>query len=203
MIDQVDIALENRLRVLFPDPAVVIDFEPPTVPSNHASIGPTTVGVHLYDVREALDRAQNGTVVYRQTETGPSRVTAEHDPPRYGQLSYLLTTRAAATRDAHRMLGLAFAGLAKSRELEVALSDQLATLTAQLEVGRPVAENRATSELWTALGNTLTPFLNATVIVPILTFESADVAHIVLHDPEVRNVDLPPWQWAPTQQDAR
>ncbi len=176
MIELVDHALESRVRqdLTWPPTGYAIDFQPP---GREGTLGDTTgaetVGIYLYDIREDTDRRQTG-MVYRYTTDGvdPKKKAAEHEPPRWARLSYLITAWAPDAVTAHRMLGELLIGFARSRELPVPLPPELEEmeLAALLDVGHPPAEDRALTELWSAVGHTLVPALNVTVTVPLLSF---------------------------------
>ncbi|MEH6374870.1 DUF4255 domain-containing protein [Streptomyces sp. KLMMK] len=180
MIELVDQALALRVRkdLTYLPPDFPITFQPPGRDGGHGEVtGAETVGIYLYDIREDLDRKQTGTVYqYGPAQGGEpggqQKKLAQHDPPRYARLSYLISAWAPDALIAHRMLGELLVGFARSREFEVPLPPELEQmhLQALLDVGHPPAEDRALTELWSAVGHTLVPALNVTVTVPLLSY---------------------------------
>lgn len=198
MIELVDQALKSRVQqdVTWPAPGIPVTFQPP---GRDGALGETagseTVGIYLYDVREDLDRRQTGTVYQydRGTMGLPDRKSAEFDPPRYARLSYLVAAWAPDALSAHRILGELLVGFARSRVFPVPLPPELEEmeLSALLDVGHPPAEDRALTELWSAVGHTLVPALNVTVTIPLLSFLPESYTHWVTGPPVVREVLKP------------
>ncbi|MFD5513081.1 DUF4255 domain-containing protein [Streptomyces sp. NPDC127051] len=193
MIELVDRALEDRVRqdLTWPPTGFTVTFQPPGRETGHGeTAGAEAVGIYLYDIREDLDRRQVGTVYQYAVEPGadePPRKSAQHDPPRYARLSYLVTAWASDALGAHRMLGELLTGLARSRELPLRLPEDLAAmgLSALLDVGHPPAEDRALTELWSAVGHTLVPAVNVTVTLPLLSFLPQPYSHYVEQPPVI------------------
>ncbi|WP_438490169.1 DUF4255 domain-containing protein [Streptomyces sp. S186] len=194
MIELVDQALELRVRqdLTWPPPGFPVTFQPPGRDGAHGeTAGSETVGIYLYDIREDLDRRQTGTV-YQYA--GPPadgehpRKKAEFDPPRYARLSYLVTAWAPDALGVHRILGELLVGFARSRAFPVPLPPELQEmeLSGHLDVGHPPAEDRALTELWSAVGHTLVPALNVTVTIPLLSSLPEDIPHLVKEPPVVR-----------------
>ncbi|GGY02853.1 DUF4255 domain-containing protein [Streptomyces hiroshimensis] len=188
MIELVDHAMELRVRrdLTYLEPGFPVTFQPPGRDGGHGeTVGAETVGIYLYDIREDLDRKQTGTVYNYGTARGggdePRRKLAQHDPPRYARLSYLVSAWAPDALIAHRMLGELLVGFARSREFEVQLPPELEQMKLQalLDVGHPPAEDRALTELWSAKGHKLVPALNVTVTVPLLSYLPAGYDHWV------------------------
>ncbi|MCQ8771289.1 DUF4255 domain-containing protein [Streptomyces telluris] len=201
MIELVDQALEDRVRkdLTYLPPEFPVTFQPPGRDGGHGEVvGAETVGIYLYDIREDLDRKQTGTVyIYgpaRGGEPGQQKKLEQHDPPRYVRLSYLVSAWAPDALIAHRMLGELLVGFARSRELKVPLPPELEQmhLQALLDVGHPPAEDRALTELWSAVGHTLVPALNVTVTVPLLSYLPDRYDHWVTKPLEIgdENVEI-------------
>ncbi|WP_052682148.1 DUF4255 domain-containing protein [Saccharothrix sp. ST-888] len=193
MIELVDHALELRVRqdLAWPPPGFPVTFQPPGRDTGHGeTAGSEAVGIYLYDIREDLDLRQTGTV-YQYGPVpgvpGAQRKTAQHDPPRYARLSYLVTAWAPDALGAHRMLGELLVGFARSRELAVPLPEGPAEPepAALLDVGHPPAEDRALTELWSAVGHTLVPALNVTVTVPLPSSLPQSYRHWVTSPPVI------------------
>ncbi|MGX1849203.1 DUF4255 domain-containing protein [Streptomyces sp. NPDC055299] len=196
MIELVDQALELRVRqdLTWPPPGFPVTFQPPGRDGTHGeTAGSEAVGIYLYDIREDLDRRQTGTVYqYDVASVGgaPCLKRAEFDPPRYTRLSYLVTAWAPDALGVHRILGELLVGFARSRAFPVPLPPELQEmeLSGLLDVGHPPAEDRALTELWSAVGHTLLPALNVTVTIPLPTFVPESYTHWVTAPPVVREV---------------
>ncbi|PNE39866.1 hypothetical protein AOB60_01650 [Streptomyces noursei] len=52
---------------------------------------------------------------------------------------------------------------------------------AEMDVGRPPVQDRILTELWTTFNNTLVPFLNVTVTLPVPAFTTEQIDHLVEH----------------------
>ncbi|MFV8131987.1 DUF4255 domain-containing protein [Streptomyces syringium] len=198
MIELVDEALKSRVQqdVTWWRPGIPVTFQPPGRDGALGEVvGAETVGIYLYDVREDLDRRQTGTVYQYDTGTPgrPPRKSAEFDPPRYARLSYLVVAWAPDALSAHRILGALFVGFARSRVFPVPLPPELQEmeLSALLDVGHPPAEDRALTELWSAVGHSLVPALNVTVTIPLLSFQPDSYTHWVTGPPVVREALKP------------
>ncbi|MEV0374871.1 DUF4255 domain-containing protein [Streptomyces sp. NPDC050636] len=197
MIQLVDRALESRVRqeMTCLPPGFTVTFQPP---GRDAGLGETTgseaVGLYLYDIREDLDRRQTGTV-YQYAGPLPIRKRAQFDPPRWARLSYLVAAWAPDALIAHNMLGDLLVGLARSPEFPVQLPPELEEmeLSALLDVGHPASEDRALTELWSAVGHSLVPTLNVTVTLPLLSYVPQSYTRWVDQDPVVneRIIDDP------------
>lgn len=201
MIQLVDRALAARVRqdMTCLPPDFTITFQPP---GRENGLGETSgseaVGIYLYDIREDLDRRQTGTVhQYAGLPLGPLGMLrfkrAQFDPPRYARLSYLVAAWAPDALIAHNMLGDLLVGFARDRELPVRLPPELEEmeLTTLLDVGHPPTEDRALTELWSAVGHTLVPTVNATVTIPLLSFAPEPYTHWVT-EPPVVNENIKP-----------
>ncbi|WP_229844719.1 Pvc16 family protein [Streptomyces cinnamoneus] len=174
---------------------VDVDFGPPSRDRDLGGSGRPTVSLYLYDVREDLDRRQNGTVVHhddlrRRPDGTLVRIKSyEHDPPRYAQLSYLLTTWATDVASSHLMLGVLLVGLARNRILPLRLHPDLEVLdlSAMMDVGGPMPGGQGIGDLWGGLDHVVVPSLNVTVSLPLLTFlPLKGLDHLVRHPPDVR-----------------
>ncbi|UUN30801.1 DUF4255 domain-containing protein [Streptomyces sp. FIT100] len=203
MINHVDNALEALIKLLNPDLFAAngdmkILFSPPTKETVQIGARQQLIDVYLYDVQEAAARRESGSIVVRDNnarqknpETGrmESRPVSRHAPPRYLKLSYMLTVWTAEQKDSHQILGLLFAHLAKYLVLKLpsypwphetdAKMTVYQTMYAELDVGRPPVQDRILTELWTTFNNTLVPFLNVTVTVPVPAFTPEQITHVV------------------------
>src|SRR4029077_16337797 len=98
-----------------------------------------------------------------------SIVISRHLPPRHFKLSYLVTAWTQRPEDEHRLL----ASLLRCFLLSDCLpSDLLAGALADIPLAMPVTcalpppEDRALSDVWSALGGELKPSLDLVVVVP-------------------------------------
>ena len=131
-----------------------------------------TLDLYLYDIREDLRRRENG-VIDVHNEAG--RVTARRRPPRYFKLSYLVTAWTQRPEDEHRLLSAVLACFLAHDCLPAdILAGRLAgtTLPIAVTVALPPPEDRALSDVWSALGGDLKPSLDLVVITP---FEAGTV----------------------------
>ncbi|MGR4882470.1 DUF4255 domain-containing protein [Streptomyces sp. LARHCF249] len=127
-----------------------------------------TVNVFLYDIREDLARREHG----RRREYGVPRgeTVAEHAPPRWFTLSYLVTVWTKRPQDEHRLLSALLSGLIARNALEPdRLRGRLAELGLPLPytVACPAGEHRSLSDIWSALGGELKPSLDLVVTAPV------------------------------------
>ncbi|MFE6692290.1 DUF4255 domain-containing protein [Streptomyces sp. NPDC057743] len=127
------------------------------------------VGLYLYDVREDLTRRTSGTIRSADPSTGKP---IEHDPPRYARLSYMATTWANSPLEEHEVLAALHTEASKTTLLPVNFPPEITALDRQahLTVATPTTEDRVLTELWSALGTPLRPFLSFTVTTPLLSF---------------------------------
>ncbi|WP_329494527.1 DUF4255 domain-containing protein [Kitasatospora herbaricolor] len=168
MIHEVDEALSALLEADILGPTgVEVLFDAPTREWAARRNAPT-VNVFLYDIKEDPSRREQG----RRRELGSSRgeLLAEHEPPRWFALSYLVTAWTKRPQDEHRLLSVLLAGLIGRPALEPErLSGALAQLGLPLPytVAAPSAGSRGPADLWPALGGELKPSLDLVVTAPI------------------------------------
>ncbi|WP_371482303.1 DUF4255 domain-containing protein [Kitasatospora sp. NBC_00315] len=176
MIHEVDEALSALLRdEILGTSGIEVLFDAPTRDWAARRNGPT-VNVFLYDIGEDVGRRESG----RRRELGAERgeLVAEHAPPRWFTLSYLVTAWTARPQDEHRLLSVLLAGLIGRPGLEPSrLSGTLAALGLPLPytVAAP-GEGRAGADIWSALGGELKPSLNLLVSAPIAGARSVPAA---------------------------
>jgi hypothetical protein len=172
MIHDVDESLRTLIRrdaLAGTDVEVVLDA--PTREWSARRNSPT-LDLYLYDIREDLRRRENGLVDVHD-EAG--RVTARRRPPRYYKLSYLVTAWTQRPEDEHRLLSAVLACFLRFDCLPPdILAGRLAgtTLPIATTVALPPPEDRALSDVWSALGGELKPSLDLVVISP---FEAGPV----------------------------
>jgi hypothetical protein len=131
-----------------------------------------TLDLYLYDIREDLRRRENGLIDVLD-EAG--HVKERRRPPRYYKLSYLITAWTQRPEDEHRLLSAVLLCLLRHDHLPLdVLAGRLAGLTLPIPVtvALPPPEDRALSDVWSALGGELKPSLDLVVISP---FEAGPV----------------------------
>jgi hypothetical protein len=165
VIHEVDESIRNLLRLNMPPGTdVEVAFDAPTKDWASRRNAPT-IDVYLYDIREDLRRREVGRFDHRTD----GQVADRRQPPRWYKLSYLITAWTQRPEDEHRLLAAML-----QRFL---LDDRLppAVLTGSLaDLGYPVPytcalpppEDRALSDVWSALGGELKPSLDLVVIAP-------------------------------------
>jgi hypothetical protein len=167
MIHEVDEALRGLLRdEALPGTEVEVCLDAPTRDWAARRNAPT-VNMYLYDIREDLRRRQRGML----NEYGTDGVVAARQlPPRYLKLSYLVTAWTQRPEDEHRLLSALLGTLLRYEALPPRLlagTLAAAGLPVPMTVALPPPEERAYSDVWTALGGELKPSLDVTVSAPI------------------------------------
>jgi len=125
-----------------------------------------TIDVYLYDIREDMRRRQLGRVDLPNAE---GRTVAHRLPPRFFKLSYLLTAWTQRPEDEHRLLADLLGCFLRNDAIPP--EDQVGDL-AQNDIPLPVTlavpppEDRALSDVWSALGGELKPSLDLVVVAP-------------------------------------
>ncbi|MDH6113633.1 hypothetical protein P3T36_005204 [Kitasatospora sp. MAP12-15] len=169
MIHEVDEALHALLRdEVLGSGDIEVVFDAPTRDWAARRNGPT-VNVFLYDLREDLGLRRQGSM----RELGRrGEIVAEHEPPRWYALSYLVTAWTTRPQDEHRLLSVLLAGLLRQSTLA---PEQLTGAVAEFGISLPYtvavppAEKRALAEIWSALGGELKPSLDLVVTAPLAT----------------------------------
>jgi hypothetical protein len=139
-----------------------------------------TLDLYLYDIREDLRRRENGLI---DVTDDAGRVTERVKPPRWYKLSYLVTAWTQRPEDEHRLLAAVLACfLLHDRLPDDVLAGQLVgmSLPVPVTVALPPPEDRALSDVWSALGGELKPSLDLVVISPF------DTRQFQVAAPEVR-----------------
>lgn len=142
-----------------------------------------TIDIYLYDIREDLRRRQSGEVFARD-EMG--RKTGRTILPRFFKLSYLVTCWTQRPEDEHRLLSAMLACFLKQDR--IAPGDVAGTLGEQgwpidITIALPPPEDRALSDVWSALGGELKPSLDLVCLVPVDTDRLSPVATLVSTPP--------------------
>jgi hypothetical protein len=126
-----------------------------------------TINVFLYDVREDLSRRSTGT---SEEHDDAGMIVAWREPPRWYQLSYLVTAWTNRPTDEHRLLSGVLACLTRTEVFAPRwLTGTLAELgrPVTLETAGPVSEGRAATDVWSALGGELKAAIDLRVTAPL------------------------------------
>lgn len=168
MIHEVD----EGIRQLFTERGVPggggeLAFEAPTREWTAGRNAPT-VNVFLYDIRE--DRARRRTSALEEHDDD-GMVLGWREPPRWFQLSYLVTAWTNRPQDEHRLLSEVLACLVRSDALAPRwLTGSLAELglSVELETAGPISDSGPATEVWSALGGELKPAIDLRVTAPLI-----------------------------------
>jgi hypothetical protein len=144
---------------------VEVVFEAPTKEWASRRSAPT-IDIYLYDIREDMRRRQLGRVDLINDD---GRTVAHRLPPRFFKLSYLLTAWTQRPEDEHRLLSALLECFLRNDgipadDLVGELGEQGIPLPLTLAI--PPPEDRALSDVWSALGGELKPSLDLVVIAP-------------------------------------
>lgn len=165
MIHDVDETLRALVRRdALPGTDVEVVFDAPTKDWSTRRNAPT-IDLYLYDLREDLRRRQSQIVDVHEN----GRVTSRVQPPRWFKLSYLVTAWTQRPEDEHRLLSALLRCLLRSDRLPPdLLTGSLAGLTESVPYtcALPPPEDRALSDVWSALGGELKPSLDLVVYAP-------------------------------------
>src|SRR4029077_4806764 len=145
-----------------------------------------TIDVYLYDIREDLRRREIGRFDQRGAD---GRVDPRLQPPRWYKLSYLLTAWTQRPEDEHRLLAAMLQRFLQDDRLpEGVLSGSLADLGYPIPYtcALPPPEDRALSDVWSALGGELKPSLDLVVIAPFDLSHEIRIGPPVLEGAKVR-----------------
>jgi hypothetical protein len=126
-----------------------------------------TIDLYLYDIREDLKRRSVGSVEVRD-ETG--RITGKREIPRIFKLSYLITAWTQRAEDEHRLLSAMLGCFLRNDRIPVEWltgSLQENNWPLNVTIALPPPEDRALSDVWSALGGELKPSLDLVITTPI------------------------------------
>jgi Pvc16 N-terminal domain len=138
-----------------------------------------TVDLYMYDLREDLRRRQVGMADNRVN----GRVIERVEPARWFKLSYLVTAWTQRPEDEHRLLSmLLLCFLRQDRLPPAVLVGSLADLPYNIPYtcGLPPPEDRAFSEIWSALGGELKPSIDLVITAPFDVNSELEIAPPVL-----------------------
>jgi hypothetical protein len=185
VIHQVDESIRSLVRrdvVAQGDVEVV--FDAPTKEWASRRSAPT-IDIYLYDIREDMRRRQLGRVDLRNDD---GHTVAHRLPPRFFKLSYLLTAWTQRPEDEHRLLAALLGCFLRhdaipAESLVGDLAEQGIPLPMTLAI--PPPEDRALSDVWSALGGELKPSLDLVVIAPWDLDRTRPAAPAVTESPQV------------------
>ncbi|WEO99443.1 DUF4255 domain-containing protein [Streptomyces sp. FXJ1.172] len=167
MIHEVDEALRGLLGESGLEASgVEIVFDAPTRDWAARRTAPT-VCVFLYDIREDAARRGSGA---GEVYDADGYVVARRTPPRWFELTYLVTAWASRPQDEHRLLSQVLGTLAAADALpEGHLTGSLAELglTVSLDTAGATLDAPAASDVWSALGGELKASLGVRVCAPL------------------------------------
>lgn len=138
-----------------------------------------TVDIYLYDIREDMKRRQTGSIDIRDDA---GRITGRKPVPRSFKLSYLVTAWTQRAEDEHRLLSAMLACFLRNDRIPVewlAGSLQENGWPLDVTIALPPPEDRALSDVWSALGGELKPSLDLVVVTPIDLDRFAPAATLV------------------------
>jgi hypothetical protein len=163
---------------------VDVVFDAPTKEWSSRRNAPT-VDVYLYDIREDLRRREVGRFDHRD---GNGRVVDRRQPPRWYKLSYLVTAWTQRPEDEHRLLAAMLQCFLHSDHLPDSvlvgsLSDS--GYPVPYTCALPPPEDRALSDVWSALGGELKPSLDLVIIAPFDLERPVEIGPPVLEGPQL------------------
>jgi hypothetical protein len=188
MLHELDTALRALVERELGQTDVEVDFDAPTKDwASHRNR--PTIDIYLYDIRQDVTRSQFGQIEVRQ----PDGTLSQRRPqPKFFRLAYLVTAWTQRAEDEHRLLS---ALLVTFLAHETVPQDLLAGSLAELGISIPMAvalpppQDRALSDVWSALGGELKPSLDLSIIAPLLPERYEDVGPPVDVEPVLTVVD--------------
>lgn len=157
-----------------------------------------TLDLYLYDIRENLDRRR---ALYDEVEDNQGRVIMRLSPPRWFRLSYLVTAWTQRSEDEHRLLStILFLFINTPYFPRDVLQGGLVDIpyNISIDVARPPSQERAVSDIWSALGGELKPSLDLVLTTPFIPNFTYPMGPPVVEAPSVRiagpdgKLELPP-----------
>ena len=184
MIHEIDDALRTLVERELSGSGVEISFEAPTSDWAARRSSPT-VDLYLYDIREDRERRN---MALEPVRDDAGIIIGRRRPPRMFKLSYLVTAWTQRPEDEHRLLSTILACAlrydALPREiLTGSLLEQPHNVP--ITVALPPPEDRALSDVWTALGGDLKPSLDLVITAPVDTRRVEPVGPPVLEEPRI------------------
>ncbi|MDT9689867.1 DUF4255 domain-containing protein [Streptomyces sp. P9(2023)] len=141
-------------------------FDPPTREWAARRNAPT-ISVFLYDIREDVERRRTGTVE-EYDEHGMT--VARRTPPRWFDLTYLVTAWTNRPQDEHRLLSEVLRCLARTdvlpRRFHTGTLVEMG-LAVPIEVAGGAQQGRSPGDVWSALGGELKASIDLRVLAPM------------------------------------
>jgi hypothetical protein len=167
MIDEIDAALKDLLK----DEAlgasdVEVVFDAPTKDWAARRNAPM-VNAFLYDIREDMRKRTRG-MVNEYDDHGV--VIGRRLPPRFYNLSYLVTAWTQRPEDEHRLLAQMLMCFSNYDAVPPdRLNGQIGRLglPVEMRISLPPPEDRSFADVWTALGGELKPSIDVVLSVPL------------------------------------
>jgi hypothetical protein len=189
MLHELDSALRALVqRDIAADGEVAIDLDAPTKEwASHRN--QPTINIYLYDIRQDLQRNHFGEVTVRDDE---GLVASRQPQPKFFRVAYLVTAWTQRAEDEHRLLS---ALLTTFLRYETVPADLLTGSLAALGIALPMAvalpppQDRALSDVWSALGGELKPSLDISIIAPLQPERPLEVGPPVRVEPVLKVVD--------------
>jgi hypothetical protein len=184
VIHEVDEALRRLVEQELVGSGVEVSFEAPTRDWAARRSSPT-LDLYLYDIRE--DR-QRRNVARENVRDEHGMIVGRRKPPRMFKLSYLVTAWTQRPEDEHRLLSTILACALRYDALpRDILSGSLLEqpLNMPVTVALPPPEDRALSDVWTALGGELKPSLDLVITAPVDSQVTAAAGPPVLEEPRL------------------
>jgi hypothetical protein len=163
---------------------VDVVFDAPTKDWSSRRNAPT-VDVYLYDIREDVRRREVGRFDQRDAD---GRVTERRQPPRWYKLSYLITAWTQRAEDEHRLLAAMLRCFLQADHLpDDVLTGSLTDVGCVIPYtcALPPPEDRALSDVWSALGGELKPSLDLVIVAPFDLDRPIELGPPVLEGPQV------------------
>jgi hypothetical protein len=188
VLHELDAALRALVQRDLGDTDVAIDLEAPTK-EWAAHRNQPTINIYLYDLRQDVHRNHVGQVSVRDDS---GQVTGRRPQPKFFRLSYLVTAWTQRPEDEHRLLS---ALLVTFLRHETVPPELLTGSLAELGIPLPLAaalpppQDRALSDVWSALGGELKPSIDVGIIAPLLPDRAVDAGPPVLREPVLKVVD--------------
>ncbi|MFF3396299.1 DUF4255 domain-containing protein [Streptomyces sp. NPDC002669] len=126
-----------------------------------------TVSVFLHGIREDATRRRTGTA---EEHDDQGLVVGRRTPPRWFELTYLVTAWTNRPQDEHRLLSEVLRCLVRADALPAGmLTGSLAELglTVDIEAAGPSTDRQSTAEVWSALGGELKAAIDLRVWAPL------------------------------------
>ena len=184
MIHEIDAALRTLVERELAGSGVEISFEAPTSDWAARRSAPT-VDLYLYDIREDRDRRN---MALEPVRDAAGVITGRRRPPRMFKLSYLVTAWTQRPEDEHRLLSTILACAIRYDALprDILTGTLLEQpLNVPVTVALPPPEDRALSDVWTALGGDLKPSLDLVITAPVDSRHVEPAGPPVLEEPRI------------------